>query len=348
MKILTSCLLMVFTLSACGVEEMIRRNDDRYMRPGALDSPLTGYYDVYQFKFLNKYRITHESPVSMNCEYRKVPTLNRTDRYKGEVYAVRDIYEENGKIWQHFEGMKPFDFDTYVRSVKIQQPIYGEPTYEEYEASMKAHGESIERQRKTGRRETYVDPGIIKPIGYKEIEAGLQPVCFGSWYVTSHSMVMRLHKTSLQDWKDLIDKSLIDKSLPPGKWSVQTVAGNNWAVRELQENELLTRPINGVGGPYQYWLLPIGDTGYTIALQLGASKETLQYPEANERFKATFRHLIESVKIEPLTPQLDAEMQDNLARAISAERQACLDKTRNNKKERDRCLQWYPMTTKQP
>jgi hypothetical protein len=228
--------------------------------------------------------------------------------------SLSSIYEENGKLWiqadESYADKKPngeywpANFDTYVRSVKIQQPIYQpiytEQTYEEMEASEKMWKEDRERSRKTGklfRTPIPIPPETRKPIGYEEIETGLRPVCFASWYVTSRFLRVGLQKRSLQEWKNLIDTSL-----PPGKWSVQPVAGNNWAVRELQENELLTRPRNGVGGPHQYWLLPIGDTGYTILLELGTSKESLQYPEAYEQLNAIFHHLIESVKIEPLQP----------------------------------------------
>lgn len=318
MKKLALCLLVALSLSACNIEEAIKRNDDRYLKPGALDLPLTGVNDTYQFKFLDKYRVTHEWPRISNCSYRKIPTLNVKDGHRGEFWAARDIYEESGKTWQRFEGMTPFDFDQYVRSVKVMRPVYGESTTEELEASYKAMRERVERSQKTGRYEKYVDPGIIKPIGYKEVEEGLRPVCFESWYVTSHFMRMGLQKRSLQDWQDLIDKPL-----PSGKWSVQPVAGNNWAVRELQDNELSTRPLNGVGGPYQFWLLPIGDTGYTLSLQLGASKESLQYPEAHARMKAAFRHLIESVKIELLTAQLEAEHAELTRKARKALREDC-------------------------
>lgn len=265
--IFVSCMTLLATLSACGVEQAVKRNDDRYMQPGALDAPLTGFYDTYQIKFLDKYRVTHQWPVVSNCKYSKLPTLGRkNDRYKGEIYAVDDIYEESGSTKQR--GAHPaWNFDRFVRSVKVKNPVYGQVN------------------------------GVRQKTGEEEIEAGLQSMCFESWHATSHSLVMRLHKRDLKTWK-----ALWTQFNPKGKWSEQLVAGNVWAMQETSEQELSPRAPGASGGWFQSWLLPIGDTGYTIALQLGASQESMQHPEAHVRMKATFHQLIESVKIEPLRP----------------------------------------------
>lgn len=300
MKAFISCLLAIVILCGCGIEESINRIDQRYLQPGTLDLPLTNYYDTYQYKFLGKYWITHQWPVSAgSCNYRSLPTLGRNnDRYQGEIYAVPDIYEENGKTYQASNtGRRPMEFDRYVRSVKVQSPIYGTPTKEELQASEKAQWERIERRRKTGRYESETTPDIVKPIGYEEKEVGFQSLCFESWWVTSHFLRGKLHKRDLATWR-----AMLTEKNPNGKWSERRVGPNVWLVQETSEQDLWPRPLNGVGGPFQTWLLPIGDTGYTIGMELGASRESLQYPDAHERMKAMFRHLIESVKIEPLQP----------------------------------------------
>ncbi len=70
MKTMISCLLSVALLGGCGIEEGIKHNDERYLKPGALDLPLTNVYDTYQYKFLDKYRITHLWPTSAGaCKY---------------------------------------------------------------------------------------------------------------------------------------------------------------------------------------------------------------------------------------------------------------------------------------
>ena len=45
-------LLLSIVMAGCAVEEFERKNDDRYMVPGAMDSPLTGVYNTYQFDLL--------------------------------------------------------------------------------------------------------------------------------------------------------------------------------------------------------------------------------------------------------------------------------------------------------
>jgi hypothetical protein len=47
-----SGLVLLTVLTGCGIEAAIKRNDDRYMQPGALDMPLTGFYNTYQFHLL--------------------------------------------------------------------------------------------------------------------------------------------------------------------------------------------------------------------------------------------------------------------------------------------------------
>lgn len=263
-------LCFVFLLGGCGVNEAIKRNDDRYSQPGALDMQLNDYHDVYFFRFLGKYRISHQWPTAAEpCKYRSLPTLGRkADRYKGEVFSAPDIYEVDGKTWQASNtGRKPMDFDRYVRSVKVTRGVYANIN------------------------------GMSQKVGEKENEEGLQPVCFGGWYATSHILRLWLFKYDMAEWR-----SRLAERSPKGRWSQQSVAGNLWQISETAEQDLKPRPLNGMGGPFQIWILPVGDTGYTLAMELGASQESLRFPEVHERFKAAFRELIESVKIEPLLP----------------------------------------------
>lgn len=289
---LTLSSIFLLTLSACsfiGQQLADKKNEERLLKPGALDLPLTSINDTYQYKFLNKYRVTHQWPRTSNCNYRKTPTLGANDGSTGEFFSVLDIYEADGHTWQvgtvSFEEYKrtrymnrdyptpipTFDdyayylsFDRYVRSVKIINPVVYDKTT---------------RKRIEGASE--------------EIEGGLQSLCFQSWYASSHTLIMRLHKLDIQAWK-----AMWTKNNPRGKWSEQRVAGNLWMVQETEEKELSPRSLGASGGWFQGWLRPIGDTGYTISLQLGASQESLQNAEAHTRFKTAFRHLIESVKVE--------------------------------------------------
>ena len=288
MKATISCLLVVAMLGGCGFEEAYRRNEDRYMQPGALDAPLTGYYDVYSFKFLDKYRVMHDWPVVSNCEYNKLAALGKKqDRYKGEIFAVDDIYEINDSTKQR-DADPTWNFDRFVRSVKY-----------------------ISKER--GRE------GEVMEIGFEAL-------CFESWWVPSHFFRYKLHKRDLASWREIRTEKT-----PKGKWSERRVGANLWLVQEMAEQDFSPRPLNGVGGPFQIWLLPIGDTGYTIGMELGASQESLQYPDAHARLQAVFRHLIESVKIEPLTPTIEAEQEQLKAQADEVQRQDCIEMAKRTK-----------------
>lgn len=126
-------------------------------------------------------------------------------------------------------------------------------------------------------------------------EKGYNVLCLETWWVTSHSIALFLRKQPLDEMK-----VGFSKWYPEGIWTTKKINNLTWHVQETSEDKFRPRPINGVGGPFQTWVLPLADTGYTIAIELGASKESLQYPDAHARMQAMFMHLIESVKIEPL------------------------------------------------
>jgi len=261
-KIICSCLLLAAVLTGC-VSEIIRKNDDRYLQPGALDPILTGYYDAYRFNFLGKYQITHQWPLPARaCKYRSLPTLGRDkDRYKGEIFAVEDIYEIDGSTWH---PQPPWNFDRFVRpTYKVQIP--------EFDVAGKKTGRMLEKE-----------------------ETGLEPVCFEAWVGTSHTLILRLHKRDLATWK-----GMWSEYNPSGKWAQKQVNGIHWWALENEEKDL---QLTGTGGWFQSWLAPIGNTGYTLTIQLGANKQSLQHPQAHANFQAMFRHLIESVKIEEIKP----------------------------------------------
>lgn len=66
--------------------------------------------------------------------------------------------------------------------------------------------------------------------------------------------------------------------------------------------QLRPRPLNGLGGPYQAWLVALGDTGYAMSFEMGASKESLVDPSAHAAIERVLHRLVNSLKVERLTP----------------------------------------------
>ncbi len=162
------------------------------------------------------------------------------------------------------DGRKPLDLTTYFRSTKA-------PLYE-------------------------VVNGVSKDTGKEtDIEREPRSTCFKDWYRTGHSFVFRIHKWDIDTWR--VKWSTYN---PRGRWSMQHIGGNDWWLLANDEDALLPAPPGGTGGWFQSWLLPIGDSGYTISIQLGANQKSLQYPKEHEHIKAILLHMVESVNIEAL------------------------------------------------
>ncbi|HZW22304.1 hypothetical protein [Noviherbaspirillum sp.] len=266
MKVIVAYLMVSFLLVGCGVETAIKRNDDRYLRPGALDLPLNDAYDTFRYKFLDEYLITHQWPRGAGaCRYAMLPTMGVNGGSQGEVWNVSDIYEKNGKTWQSSsKPEKPFDFDRYVRSVKAKNPVYGEVN------------------------------GVRQKIGEEEIEVGLQTMCHQSWYSSQHSLSMLLRKWTPDEFVHWLRNGSSSSRV-----FRQKIGDNEWTVVEF---ELEPQSKDGASsGPFQFWILPIEKTGYSFLFRLGANRRSLEFPDAHVRFQTAFRHLIESVRIEPLT-----------------------------------------------
>ncbi len=252
-------LALVLAVSGCSLQEAIRRNDDRYLMPGALDSPLNSIYSVYAFKLMDRYWVTYQWISSSGCDLRAL----RLPRSSGSgdlfIYRVPPIFEAAGKTWQgSYVGDPPGDFDPWVRSVK-------------------------EISRSVGQE------GRV-------VEVGLKPLCFEAWWNSSHYLLVRLRKASLDD----VQREVVTGAGMPVQWTLQTLNGMEWRVVKVPPNQMEARRPNGSGGLYETWITALGDTGYAIAFSLGASKESLDHPRAHAAFEATFHHLVNSLKVEPL------------------------------------------------
>ena len=168
-------LIALCLLAGC-VSEAIRRNDDRYLQPGALDAPIAERYDTYQYRFLDTYRVTHDWLGVGDCKYGKLATTRRVNRAIPALYAVADIFEEGGKTWQrNTPPRKDLAFDRYVRSQKRMVPT-------EYASVLAEDGKTR----------------VTKAVKFEEKEEGFGAMCFEAWAATSHTLVIRLQKRNLE------------------------------------------------------------------------------------------------------------------------------------------------------
>lgn len=259
MKAIALTLAAAVMLSGCGLKETIRKNDDRYAKSGAMDPDIAElFYRVYQFSLLDRYRITHEWINTSGCQYRANMKPGSTPTELTFFYVGRDIVEKDSKTWLRYsDGL--FDFDPWVRSVKWTSKEKGK------------EGEVL--------------------------EVGFKPLCFESWWTSSHYLRLRIQKRSLAEFE-----GVFSERFPEGKWRSESLNGLTWRVQQVPSNLLRIRRPNGLGGPYQAWLTTLGDSGYVLSIEMGASKESLDHPKAHADIEAVFKHLVSSLKVERLAP----------------------------------------------
>lgn len=261
----------VFVLAGCSIEEGLRRNEDRYAVRGALDFPLTGIYATYQYHLVGRHRVTHQWLNSSACEYGGRERPPPVGARRSNFYDVDAIYEVDGVTKQVEEHPKR-NFNRFISSWP-----------------------QTSREKET--------LGEIKDWGF-------EPICFESWARTSHSLRARLHRIDPATWRRMAETQRNPQgtlpirwrfaSSPKARWSQRTVGAYTWTVMEVDETDLGPPPLNGVGGAFRAWLLPLADTGYTLSFELGANTESLRDPQSHAQFLATLQHLVESVRIEPL------------------------------------------------
>lgn len=282
-------------LSSCSfVSQQLadKRLEEQLLKPGALDSDVATNFDEYRFRFLDKYQISHAWPVTSTCKYAGLRTRYKMgDTSYGDVYLIKDIYEE-GSITKQREADPSWNFDRFVRSHKVQRPV------------------------------SQVVDGVIvasKNPRYEEREEGLQPICFEAWVRTSQSLTLRLVKLSL-------DERIAHYSKRPSQRTRETVGSQTWHVWKYGLERDNPKAYGG-----EVWLTTIADTGYTLALELGEGLGLDKFPQARIEMRTLFRHLIESVKIEPLTPAIEAELTQLKAQAEEITRQNCIGMAKRTK-----------------
>lgn len=280
-------LVITVAQTSCGfVAQQLsdKAQEERLLKPGALDTGIATNFNEYHFRFLDRYRVRHQWPVTSACHYAQYSTKYRRGEINyGEVEIVDDIYEDGPSVWQRGDPRQ--GFNNYVKSVIRHQPIYGPKGLERYE----------------------------------DQEQGLQPVCFQAWTGTSQTLTLRLVKLPLEE-------RLAHYATRPSRQKQEVVGSQAWRVWKY---ELEKDNPNVYGG--EVWLTTIADTGYTLALELGEGPELDRYPQARADMRALFHHLIESVKIEPLTPTIEAELAQLKVKAEEIVRQDCIEMAKRTK-----------------
>ncbi|BBN87837.1 hypothetical protein AZSP09_08600 [Azospira sp. I09] len=239
------------------------------MYRGALDAGLPRVYDTYQFNFLRTYRVTHQWPRdSDHCTaYSKLPTLGVKDGNSGEFYNVLEIYEDGGKTWQGgLAKQPPDDFDYAVRSIKRMYPEY-----------------AVETDRAGNRYKT------DKVIGAKEKEIGRNSVCNNVWAGLDQVFMLELFKQPLEE-------KLKEFEARPGVISKEKIGQNEWWSRRTPYN-----PVSKALGS-EYWVTRVGSSDYILIIIWAHGERSENRPEINTKFQAALRHLLESVRVEPLNP----------------------------------------------
>ena len=265
-KLNTSLLLVVIALSltACGIASEVvnhEANDRRLLKPGALDVPINEIYSKYQYNFLDKYKISHDFIMAKGCSYRGKP-VGIKDVIPGTNYAISPVLD----VFEKYNH-------TYQRAYMINDVAKLNPmSMDKYTRSEWQNGTDSN--------------------GNPMIATGFNPICFESWGGTSHTLVVKLYKQDVATWHQKLTKAN-----PDGKFKEETIGGNKWLV---QTNPVAERRINSTGGAFLHYTTAIADTGYTLTMQLGANQDSLQHPQAHAQMQAIFKHLIESVKIEPI------------------------------------------------
>lgn len=148
-------LLSVMMLSSCGFvasQLQDKANEEKLLKPAALDLPLTGFYSHYQYKLLDRYQVKHQWIRESNCQYSKIESekYESKDRLtKNRFFNVDDIFEERNSTWQRDSTRPARNFDRFVRPEYTVQTRSGLKT-----------------------------------------EKGYNVLCLETWWVTSHSIAL--------------------------------------------------------------------------------------------------------------------------------------------------------------
>jgi len=298
---LIGALLLLFTiaLTACSnvIHQINEKNREDYIlsNPGAYDPTIPSKPDfaTHKFIFLENFKVSHDWPYGFDiCKYATM-TLSKSQKdgtWYGSYKRLGDIFEYKGSTLQ-----------------EVRVDGYPERSYDASYMSIDNHVRTWKKVDGLGIERTY----------------GYDPICWQPLGGSSHTLVVRLYKRTVKQWR-----SSLEKSSPDGVFTMQKVGNNNWLTQEF---ELKPSKLNHIAGTFKTWILPIGDTGYTYTFQLGASSESLKHPRTHSAMIKIFRHLIQSVKIEPLSEREAAKAREKVRKLISEIEEYSARKNRTKK-----------------
>lgn len=256
---------IALAVAGCSLGPALRQSDERYMKPGALDSPAPRTYATYSYKFMRRYRVTHDWVRTSPCWYRTRELTESVAPHPSDYWDAPDIYEADGKAWQGSHvGAQPVEIERFVTSIKVVSRARGEEG--------------------------------------QWVEIGNQSMCEEAWWATSHFLMVRLRRGPVESLQENVTRQALAAGARPEavQWTRRNRNGIEWLVLDLAHDQLIARRPNSIGGPYQTWIAPLADTGYSIAFTLGASQDSLAFPQAHAAFQATLEHLVDSLRVEPL------------------------------------------------
>ena len=182
-----------------------------------------------------------------------------------------------GRTTERYKGETYTVLDVYEDGDVTKQRGAGTSNFDKYVRSKKVMAPVWET----------VD-GVRQKVGEKEIENGWTPVCFYAWAGGQRHITLDLFKSSFADRIKVAERRA-------GTNRYVQIGSNKWWVRTVT---IPADRANFSGG--EVWVLPVGDSGYSMTFTLGTGSTSLQSTGFDAALQASFTRLIESVKVDAL------------------------------------------------
>lgn len=318
--------MAVLLLCMAGCMSVIRAQEDRLLKPGALDVPIpgprftvvkpsdvtfagreAGFYTQYSVPFLDRYFIQYLWYGTRGCGHGGLAVDSQPVVFSDGTGVRRvsgRLYEESGRLWQEVFDVKGWSIEItrFFRSVKGQETIHATTP------------------------SGAIDAG--KPTAVREREDGLWTMCTEVWVGVSQSIALRFYERSIAAWIAEFDRQW--KSLG-GQVGSERIGSNVWMTYTVP---LQPRTPTGGIGPYKFYVLAVGDSGYTLEFGLRATQESQANPATFAALEALFYRILASVRVEPWDARTQAEYNALATQALQILKQECLTRAQNSPRSR--------------